>query len=259
MSSVAGLADLDVEAALAAQQESFARAEEAAEAEAADPLGRHRWVLLEGLQTTALNGKYAEIVVPANENDRLGVRVQGAASVKLIKRNNLVPIADEETVRVCRLASKGETQFIGGYIQDVRWPLAMLDAMPFTTSAVSACLGFPLRLTRVQPRSALTDRAHFDNQWATYMAIDPESGFAPPSWQSHVGPCVVWRPDGDTSSDDMCLLNDFISDLLNGPYDSGELVPGRDLTPQAWERAKTRILDNRRLNPHVQQYKDVNI
>ena len=40
--------------------------------------------------------------------------------------------------------------------------------------------------------------------------IDPSTGFAPPRWQSHVGPVVAWRPEGGVLADDMCLLYDFL-------------------------------------------------
>ena len=91
---------------------------------------------------------------------------------------------------------------------------------------VPALLGIPLHVTRVRPRPPeLVDRADFDNQWATWMMIEPVSGFAPPRWQAHVGPVVVWRPDGvAVSSHDMCLLNDFLSALLDR-YSDGDVVP----------------------------------
>jgi len=226
--------------------------------EARDPLGRHRWVRLVGLRTSELNGKLAEILVPPNEDDRLGVRVEGGSRRVLIKRANLQPIPDDETVRVCRLAAGGEHRFVGGYIQDTRWPLAKLETMPYDVSPVSTKLGFPLRVTRVEPRSELRERVAYDNQWATFLMIQTQSGIAADTWQSHVGPVVVWRPDGPVSSDDMCLFNDFLSGLLD-QYSEGAVRVDRDLTPQAWASKKARILDDRQLNPHLQQYTDLNL
>lgn len=139
-------ADIDVEAVIRAQRESFQESTRQAAAEAADPFGRHRWIRLQDLQTAALNGKYAEIIVPANQDSRFGVRVQGEKAAKLIKRVNLMPIPDDETVEVCRIAAKGEQGFVGGYIQDTRWPLAVLEGMPWTVSPMSVRLGFPLCL-----------------------------------------------------------------------------------------------------------------
>ena len=252
-------ADFDLEGFMATQQQQQDESRRQVQAEARDPFGRHRWVRLQNLQTTALNGKYAEVLVLANQDTRLGVRVQEAAARKLIKQVNLMAIADEETVRVCRIAAKGEESFVGGYIQDTRWPFAILESMPWTVSPISARLGFPLRVTRVNARSKLSHRGDFDNQWATYMLIDERSGFAPDEWQAFVGPVVVWRPDGDVSSDDMCLLNDFLSSLLDGPYNDGTLNPDRDLTPAAWAHHRRRVLQNAQLNPHTEQYEDLHI
>ena len=247
----------DVEAFLAEERQDVEKSRRQAQAEARDPFGRHRWVCLQNLQTTALNGKYAEVLVPLNQDSRLGVRVQQEAAPKLIKQVNLMAIPDEETVQVCRIAAKGEDSFLGGYIQDTRWPLAILQSMPWTVSPISARLGFPLRVTRVPARSKLSRREDFDNQWATYMLIEIRSGFAPDEWQAFVGPVVVWRPDGDVSSDDMCLLNDFLSDLLDGPYSEGTMNPDRDLTPTAWARHRSRSLENARFNPDSEQYEDL--
>jgi len=51
----------------------------------------------------------------------------------------------------------------------------------------------PLVIHRVGTQSA--DRADLDNQIATYLNIDDESGLAPPSWQSYVGTVIVARKD----------------------------------------------------------------
>ena len=83
--------------------------------------------------------------------------------------------------------------------------------------------------------------------------IDLRNGFAPPEWLSYVGPVVVWRADGagDVSADDMCLLNDYIDGLLDR-YSDGEVSPERDITPQAWAKAKIEMLEN-------SSYRDINI
>jgi hypothetical protein len=51
----------------------------------------------------------------------------------------------------------------------------------------------PLVLHRVGTQSA--NRADLDNQIATYINVDADSGFAPLAWQSHVGTVVVARKD----------------------------------------------------------------
>lgn len=58
---------------------------------------------------------------------------------------------------------------------------------------VPGLINIPLVLCRKGTESA--DRADLDNQIATYLNLDPDSGFAPPTWQSHVGTVLVARKD----------------------------------------------------------------
>ncbi|XP_044714691.1 uncharacterized protein HRG_11726 [Hirsutella rhossiliensis] len=51
----------------------------------------------------------------------------------------------------------------------------------------------PLVLDRTGTQSV--NEADLDNQIATYLNIDANSGFAPPDWQSQVGTVVVARKD----------------------------------------------------------------
>ncbi|KAJ7170913.1 hypothetical protein C8R43DRAFT_981575 [Mycena crocata] len=63
---------------------------------------------------------------------------------------------------------------------------------------VSAKVGLPLVMYRhlqTNPLSMGRD-ADLDNQRATYLMIDPQSGYAPPEWQSCVGSVTVMRRDG---------------------------------------------------------------
>lgn len=52
-----------------------------------------------------------------------------------------------------------------------------------------ALCGVPLVLVRVRP----VDQR--DNQAATYIMIDPVSGFAPPEWQDSIGEVIAFRAD----------------------------------------------------------------
>mmetsp|Transcript_35999 Transcript_35999/g.36450 ORF Transcript_35999/g.36450 Transcript_35999/m.36450 type:complete len:160 (-) Transcript_35999:37-516(-) len=145
-------------------------------------------------------------------------------------------------------------------------------------SPVSSLLGFSLYVTKVTPRSKLTSPSDFDNQWVTYMMIDPQSGLAPPRWQTRVGPVIVWRDPSDNgnigrsnsnsnsssavdiSSDDMCLFNDFLDGLLD-QYSEGVVSPSRDLTPMAWKRIRARLLHNQKqlAEQGFMSYNDINI
>ncbi|KAH7124738.1 hypothetical protein EDB81DRAFT_860934 [Dactylonectria macrodidyma] len=51
----------------------------------------------------------------------------------------------------------------------------------------------PVVLYRVGTQSS--NQADLDNQIATYLNIDADSGFALPEWQSHVGTIIVARKD----------------------------------------------------------------
>jgi hypothetical protein len=223
------------------------------------PYGRHRWVKLQNLTSKASwNGKYAEIMTrkldTQKEDDRFGVRVLGTQNVVAIKQINMEAIPDEETLQVCRIKANGEDHFDGGFVQTVRWPKHILQSSP-TSYPSHACpisnrLGFPLRVTKVKPRSTLRVPSDYDNQWVTWMMIEPRSGFAPIPWMDNIGPVVVWREDGgDLSANDMCLLNDFLSGLLDqyseGP---GAVDPNHDLTPQVWTRFRDRVLADRAAN-----------
>jgi hypothetical protein len=62
---------------------------------------------------------------------------------------------------------------------------------------VSSAVGFPLIVCQIHSLPVeSTPRQLLDNQIATYLCIDTESGFAPAQWQSHVGTVVVARKDG---------------------------------------------------------------
>ncbi|KAJ6436420.1 ER protein BIG1 [Purpureocillium lavendulum] len=58
---------------------------------------------------------------------------------------------------------------------------------------IPGLIGLPLVLHRVGTESV--NRADLDNQIATYLNVDADSGYAPPEWQSHVGTVVVARKD----------------------------------------------------------------
>ena len=205
------------------------------------------------------NGQYAEILrqVETADDDRFEVRRLSVTngSTAAIKRVNLDPIPDEDTVKVCRMSCSGEEHFLGGFRQTVRWPKAILQDSrhyPSVSCPIAAKLGFPLRIAKVRPRTVLRSRPDYDNQWVTWMMIDLVSGFAPSQWQGNIGPVVVWREDGgDVSSDDMCLLNDYLDGLLDqyseGP---GSVVPDRDINPSVWSTFKMRAADS---------YEDINI
>jgi hypothetical protein len=58
---------------------------------------------------------------------------------------------------------------------------------------IPALIEVPLVLHRVGTESV--NQVDLDNQIATYLNIDANSGYAPPEWQSHVGTILVARKD----------------------------------------------------------------
>ena len=105
-----------------------------------------------------------------------------------------------------------------------------------------------------------TDRADFDNQFVTYLMVDPITGFAPMEWQSFVGPAMVWRASGlPFSADDAYLVHEYLSTLMH-KYGSGRVKLHRDITPAAFLRSKKRSLAFQRMNKQaVEQSEDINI
>ena len=61
---------------------------------------------------------YAEIITPpVEEGDLVGVRIHGETEIGLVARDKLVCVPDCDTLRVCRMAAKGEKGFYGGFYQ----------------------------------------------------------------------------------------------------------------------------------------------
>ncbi|KAH8752794.1 hypothetical protein F5883DRAFT_506445 [Diaporthe sp. PMI_573] len=91
----------------------------------------------------------------------------------------------------------------------------------------------PLVFHRVGTQSA--NRADLDNQIATYLNIDPETGFAPPEWQSYVGTVLVARKDEKPllpqHLEGVWMYCDYILDL----FGEGEGAPTHLYNRQAFE------------------------
>lgn len=111
--------------------------------------------------------------------------------------------------------------------------LAVRESVP---SPVMAMLGIPIRVhrrLRVAP-SAMLRTASLDNQVATYLMIEPSSGFAPAFWQSNVGEVVISRGDGRALEEEhVYALWEFFCQMLDA---YGEGPGGRE----AVARMKTR-------------------
>ena len=130
------------------------------------------------------------------------------------KPNRHGPIAGstvkDETVKVVKIHAK-----LGGGGHYSKRSVSREDPI-FNTKPVpiSLKIGFPLlvwRPTSESERGPLTD-----NQHATWLMIDPTTGFAPAEWQSGVGNVLVARADGEAlETDTLGAITDYISDILD--------------------------------------------
>lgn len=120
----------------------------------------------------------------------------------------------------------------------VPWSATMIKAdHPVFSNPVPPIPGLievPLVLHRVGTQSA--NQADLDNQIATYLNIDAESGFAPPEWQSYVGTVVVARKDRKPllphHLEGVWIYCDYILDI----FGEGEGVPTHLYNRQAFEK-----------------------
>ena len=79
---------------------------------------------------------------------------------------------------------------------------------------ISQKIGFPLLVGR--PMNESMRGPLTDNQHATWLMIDPITGFAPLEWQSRVGNVLVARADGKAlETNTLGAITDYISDILD--------------------------------------------
>jgi hypothetical protein len=117
--------------------------------------------------------------------------------------------------------------------------------------ALALC-GVNVVVVKTKPVIPLHDKCDYDCFWATWMKIEPCSGFAPMEWQNFVGPCLVYRPDGqDFSVDDADIIHDFLGGVLDG-YGDG-LDPFTQLNAKNFQRFKRESMKDR------SELRDVNI
>ncbi|KAK3275625.1 hypothetical protein CYMTET_16256 [Cymbomonas tetramitiformis] len=211
------------------------------------------WVEIQGLVSAKqLNGLVGCVTGPSNDAGRIPVEIDTQSQGKLVKAENMKVLEEGELTKVVRLHARGERD--GGVRSQVYFPRKhSLFADPSaTTCVVPSMAGVPLALKKCSPLSALSERAHFDCQWATWLMIEPVSGLAPPEWQSYVGPVLVFRPGGlDLSVADVDLIMDWLDWLLELYPDTDDVMV-RFLNPPAFERFKAKNLrDGRSLDLNI--------
>ncbi len=82
-----------------------------------------------------------------------------------------------------------------------------------TAVPISQKIGFPLLVQRQQEKSVRGPLG--DNPHATWLMIDPATGFAPAEWQSGLGNVVIARADGKAlETATLGAITDYISDIM---------------------------------------------
>lgn len=83
-----------------------------------------------------------------------------------------------------------------------------------TPVPISQKIDFPLLIQRTEKPP--TRGPLGDNQHATWLMIDPVTGFAPAEWQSGVGNIVVARADGKPlETVTLGAITNYVSDILD--------------------------------------------
>ncbi|KAL3929776.1 MAG: hypothetical protein SGARI_004658 [Bacillariaceae sp.] len=179
-----------------------------------------------------LNGKVGKVTTSeVNEEGRHSVEVEGTKGTKLMKEGNIVDIPVSDLRCVCRkncLGEEGGEFFIDTLLFPRQHSLFQNNQLQGNCPVMSLC-GFPLVVKKATPRTKLYERADYDNVMATWMMVDPNTGLAPMQWQSGVGPVYVYRPNGDghVTADDLELVHDYCSMLLDG-YGEGDLFDPKE-------------------------------
>ena len=229
------------------------------------------WVWIAGLKgAKELNGTLGQIVKFNEEKQRYQVFIPGVdsngfhfdensvSSAILAKKQDDAKIRklfqwkDETTSTGCHMKLikvenlKGyegklvECQYVEpghpfGRVKSVGYPEEHpMFAVNFGNTPVLNRCGFPLVIVRYPYNRQIRPRSHYDNQFATYMLINVLSGFAPPEWQSYVGPVLAYRPQTEDqyvqhfSSLDFEIVWDFLSGILDQFGEDEIPLPDRD-------------------------------
>ncbi|KAJ6588788.1 hypothetical protein B0H19DRAFT_922068 [Mycena capillaripes] len=148
-----------------------------------------------------------------------------------------LPLLPEGTVRGIVIPCDSDRRLRNGIFHEID-----LDAThPIHTEGivcpVSAKIGLPIVIYRHLKENPLSMRRDpgLDNQKATYLMIDPESGFALPEWQMCVGSVTVMRKDGKPltleSIETIWMYHDHLLDLFGDGA-----TPRRTLTGDGFKK-----------------------
>ena len=80
---------------------------------------------------------------------------------------------------------------------------------------------------------------HYDCHPATWLQIEPNTGWAPPVWQNWVGSTLLYRSDGaDFTADDFSLAFEYVALALDRFGDGPErpFFPFLHFSPEPYKR-----------------------
>lgn len=104
------------------------------------------------------------------------------------------------------------------------------------TSDIMEKVGFPISIKRLTP---ITDNyppiKEKDNQLATFLMINPKTGFAPMEWQKNVGAVILYRKDDKKlEREDIELLWDYLAGLMNFDLWDNSYTSWKDISKSKW-------------------------
>jgi len=97
----------------------------------------------------------------------------------------------------------------------------------FSTRGIPITLkfGFPLVIYRLH-EERLPHIPETDNQYATWINIDPKTGFAPEQWRNSIGDVIVACADGtDLDKATFEAIMNYVSDILDAFSDNLPRAP----------------------------------
>jgi hypothetical protein len=143
-------------------------------------------------------------------------------------------MSSPRNIKIVRLSCNGEWENGMPFVQT----LTKLSTDPIfqekSNCPVGSIINLPLVIKKLHYNSS--SRADYQNQWATYIKLDPShGGFASLDWQDYVGPVYIFRPGGrlDFTDEDLEIFHDFCYRLL-GEWGEDDFNSKREITAKKY-------------------------
>lgn len=154
------------------------------------------------------------------------------------------PEKDQKRIRCVKLYGQSTG---GSAYEDIHLPSSHPvfenDPVP-----ISLKIGYPLVIERIEPYKYLPRNPETDNQHATWLMIDPVTGFAPGTWRGGIGSVYVASPDQKPLTQAiLAAIVDYVSDILDA---FGGVNPGPNVQSH---------YDKARLEQYLVQHQEMQI